>query len=141
MSHPMGPRAVGESPTAGSTQLRKSISHWENEGGAAPGDAKALSDGKGQSDVLLTNAELVQLQVRVIALENLVTALLAAAPSSIGTWVDERARSILPRAGYTPHHLTIRASAHILHLAQRSALLRDEAVARHCPLRSKEDLP
>ena len=109
------------------SNLRPKGARLESHGGAAPDASDASSTVHGQTSVLLTNAELAQLQVRVIALENLVTALLAAAPSSTGALVGELAGCILPRAGCTPHHLTIHASAHMIHLAQRSELFRSEA--------------
>src|SRR6185437_6599921 len=54
------------------------------EGGAGPcGPQKAQISAEAQSEVPdLTNAELVQLRVRVIALENLVISLLAEPPDS-----------------------------------------------------------
>jgi hypothetical protein len=57
------------------------LARWENEGGATVDDARSRSgSGAWKLDVpYLTNAELVQLQVRLIALENLLIALLAEA--------------------------------------------------------------
>ena len=63
-------------------QMRlRALSRWDNEGGAIPrGIEGALILGDAQSEVpQLTNAELVQLRIRVIALENVVIALLATA--------------------------------------------------------------
>ena len=57
----------------------------------ASGDSPALS-----------NAELVQLRVRVIALENMVIALLANAPPEQQALAREMASYISPRPGYTP---------------------------------------
>lgn len=104
-------------------ELKKSLARWENEGG---GDGQQPFHGAtsaGRTDVALTNAELVQLQIRVIALEGLVTALLAGAPEEVSTLARELAVSIFPRAGCTPHHLTIHASSQMVHLAQRAELL------------------
>jgi len=86
--------------------------------GSAPGEfAGAVPE--------LTNAELVQLQVRVIALENLVIALLSqASPQQLGL-VREMATYISPRAGFTPHRLTIHAAAQIVHLAERAGRFAD----------------
>ena len=51
-------------------QRQKALSRWDNEGGARPVEAPA--------DVPeLTNAELVHLRIRVIALENLIITLLS----------------------------------------------------------------
>lgn len=79
----------------------------------APGVSAA---GHAAADLPLTNAELVQLQVRVIALENLVMALLAEAGLATLARALERAACIQPRAGATPHHLTLAAAAQMRHL-------------------------
>jgi hypothetical protein len=68
----------------------------------------------------LTNAELVQLRVRVIALENLLIALLADASDRQLILAREMAAYISPRPGYTQHPLTIHAAAHMVDLAQRA---------------------
>ncbi|MDB5898516.1 MAG: hypothetical protein JWP22_2213 [Ramlibacter sp.] len=123
--------APGGSPEGDRTEraslLRRSISRWENEGGADGKPApESLHSGHGQTDVLLTNAELVQLQIRVIALENLVTALLAGATDRTSDLARELAGYISPRAGFTPHHLTVHAAAQMVHLVERSSLFRGE---------------
>ncbi len=74
----------------------------------------------------LTDAELVQLQVRVIALENLVTALLVGAPEGIAELAQAMAVAISPRPGATPHRLTIHAASQMVHLVQRSHQFRDK---------------
>lgn len=113
------------SPLARAKQLRQALARWENEGGTdGPPVPHGLLPDTGQSKVDLTNAELVQMQIRVIALESLVTALLAAAPADVTALVDELAASIAPRAGCTPHHLTVHAVSHMLHLSHRAKLLR-----------------
>ena len=59
-------------------ERQKALSRWDNEGGAGPQGSQKNSTFVDQSEVLpLTNAELVQLRVRVIALENLMIMLLA----------------------------------------------------------------
>ena len=59
-------------------QRYRALSRWENEGGAgAHGREEACGAGNASDMPPLTNTELVQLRVRVIALENLVIALLA----------------------------------------------------------------
>lgn len=78
-----------------------------------------------QTELDLTNAELVQLQVRVIALENLVIALLACAVDETPNLARAMAAYMSPRPGFTPHHLTLQAAAQINHLVNRSDLLRD----------------
>ena len=68
----------------------------------------------------LTNAELVQLQVRVIALENLVITLLAQASERQLAFAREMATYIAPRRGFTPHRLTLHAAAAMLSLVDRA---------------------
>ena len=72
----------------------------------------------------LNNAELVQLQVRVIALENLLIALLANASDQQLALARDMATYISPRPGFTPHPLTIRAAAEMVHLVERAGHFR-----------------
>ncbi len=99
--------------------LQKALSRWNNEGGAEPGHP-GLASSKGLSDAPpLTNAELVQLQIRVIALENLVISLISGASDQQLDIARAMATYIAPRPGYTPHPLTIHAAARIVHLVER----------------------
>lgn len=108
--------------------LRRAVGRWENEGGAETSGAEAIVGAAATVTILdgprvdLTNAELVQLQLRVIALENLVTALLAMAPDDAAGLVRALAAEITPRSESTPHHLTIRAAAQMIHLLERGEL-------------------
>ena len=68
----------------------------------------------------LANAELVQLQIRVIALENLVVALLAQGSVAQLQLARDMAVYIAPRAGYTPHPLTVHAAAQMVHFVERA---------------------
>ncbi len=77
----------------------------------------------------LTQAELVQLHIRVIALENLVIALLAQAPECQLTLAREMATFIAPRPGFTPHTLTIGAANEMLSLVNRAAPFRAAILA------------
>lgn len=103
------------------SQLReRALSRWDNEGGAGldgPQEVRIPSDAVPQ----LGNAELVQLQVRVIALENLVIALLSQASPRQLDLVREMAGYISPRPGFTPHPLTIHAATQMVHLVERAA--------------------
>ncbi len=95
-------------------QLRQgALSRWDNEGGATlDGRQEGPKSGAAQSEVpALTNAEFVQLRIRIIALENLVISLLAQSPDRQLDLVREMAAYISPRPGFTPHHLTVRAAA------------------------------
>ncbi|WP_426000767.1 hypothetical protein [Caulobacter sp. DWR1-3-2b1] len=58
----------------------KALSRWDNEGGASrqgPQKGSPAAEAGPDREPQLTNTELVQLRVRVIALENLMIALLA----------------------------------------------------------------
>ena len=103
-------------------QRRAALSRWDNEGGAGPcGQQSAFrSDSEGWDTPDLSNADLVQLRIRVIALENVMIALLAQAPEAGIQTVRDMAASILPRAGHTQHPLTIHAATQMLHLVERA---------------------
>jgi hypothetical protein len=72
----------------------------------------------------LTNAELVALRVRVIALENLMIALLATGSDQQLELAREMAGYISPRPGFTHHPLTMHAAAHMIDLVERSSRFR-----------------
>jgi hypothetical protein len=105
-------------------QMRlRALSSWDNEGGAIPrGIEEALIFGDAPPPEVpqLTNAELVQLRIRVIALENVVIALLATAPERQLDLVREMATYISPRPGFTQHPLTVHAAAEMIHLVERA---------------------
>ena len=105
-------------------QRQRALQRWDNEGGAGPRqrppDVEAVLAGAPP----LGNAELVQLQMRVIALENVVIALLAQASAAQLELVRDMAAYISPRAGFTPHPLTIGAAGEMLSLVDRSSHFR-----------------
>ena len=111
------------------SQLRRAaLARWENEGGAGPqreDDSGAISADAAGDAPPLTNAELVQLQVRVIALEAVITALLAEATEPQIERACERALYIVPRPGHTPHRLTINAAARVVGMIQDAAHFRE----------------
>ena len=72
----------------------------------------------------LTNAEIVQLRIRVIALENLVIALLADASERQLDLAREMAAYISPRPGFTHHPLTVHAAAQMIDLVERASHFR-----------------
>lgn len=112
-----GPRSVDDE------RLRhRALSRWEEEGGALAPDQ---AGGAAEAFSALTNAELVQLRIRVIALENLVIALMADATERQLERVREMASFILPRAGATPHPLTIQAGNQMTNLVDRARHFRD----------------
>ena len=70
------------------------------------------------------SAELVQLHVRVIALENLVVALLALASDEQLALAHDMAAHISPRPGHTPHPLTVHAATEMISLVKRAGPFR-----------------
>jgi hypothetical protein len=119
-------------------QLRqKALSRWDNEGGAS---RQGSQDGSisGKPDLAdvpqLTNAELVQLRVRVIALENLVIALLAEARDRQIALAREMAAYVSPRPGFTHHPLTIHAAAHMIDLVERAGQFRSASGDERSPI-------
>jgi hypothetical protein len=118
-------------PTERSRLRTMALSRWENEGGAVieMQGPETMRDNPSSDSIGWTDAELVQLRIRVIALENLVIALLAQAPQRQLALVREMADYISPRPGYTPHPLTLRAAAEMLSLADRSGHFRSPPTA------------
>lgn len=72
----------------------------------------------------LTDTELVQLRIRVIAGENLVAPLLAQASGQLLDLPREVAAYISPRAGSNPHPLTIHAANQMIGLVERAGRFR-----------------
>lgn len=109
-----------------SQQRQKALSRWENEGGAQlPRPQPAGIAGENQSEIPeLTNAELVHLRIRVIALENLVIALLADTSERRLELAREMAAFITPRPGFTQHPLTIHAAEQMIQLVERAGHFR-----------------
>lgn len=109
-----------------SQQRQMALSRWDNEGGAGPsGPQQGQTSLAALSDVpALTNVELVQLRVRMIALENLVIALLSEAPDRQLELAREMAAFISPRPGSTHHPLTIHAATQMIDLVERACHFR-----------------
>ena len=109
-----------------SQQYEMALSRWDNDGGAGPGrKQKSLISGEVQSEIpQLTNAELVQLRIRVIALENLVITLLAETSERQLGLAREMATYISPRPGFTHHPLTIHAADQMIDLIERAGHFR-----------------
>lgn len=105
----------------GASEFRLSaLSRWDNEGGAIETAARDA-----HADVPdMTNAELVLLRVRVIALENLLIAVLAEGSDRQRQTAREMADVISPRSGTTQHTLTIRAAQHMTDLVDRAVHVR-----------------
>ena len=98
----------------------QALARWDNEGGAGPEPLRQSAP----PVPVLSNVELVQLRVRVIALENLVIALLADGSERQLARISEMAAIIAPRPGRTPHPLTIDAASHMLGLVHRAGHFR-----------------
>lgn len=98
------------------TQNPPTLSTWDDENVA---DHEAFT-----APPALTNAELVHLRVRVIALENLVIALLAEGSERQRQVAREMAEFISPRPGFTQHPLTIHAADRMSHSVERAERIR-----------------
>ena len=108
-------------------QRQRALSRWDNEGGAGPDGPATVSapDNERIPIPQLTNAELVTLRIRVIALENLMISLLAIASDDQLRLAREMAGYISPRPGFTQHPLTIHAAGHMVDLVERASHFRD----------------
>lgn len=104
---------------------QRALARWENEGGKTLTVDLPRAEGAEQTQIPeMTNAEIVALRVRVIALENVLLSLLATAPNNQLTLIREMADYISPRPGFTPHPLTIHAAEHMVDLVDRSTRFR-----------------
>lgn len=72
-------------------------------------------------------AELAQLRIRMIALENLVIALLAEQSDGQRDLARDMASYISPRPGFTRHRATLHAAAQMVHLVERATRFRHSA--------------
>lgn len=101
---------------------QRALSRWDNEGGAV---AVVHQEAPASSVDLavvpnMTNSELAQLRVRVIALENLLITFLAEATDGQLNRIRDMATYILPRPGATDHPLTVKAAAQMINLIERA---------------------
>jgi hypothetical protein len=85
---------------------------------------RSPSKRSGLSVSLSTQTEMAQLRVRVVALENLVIALLAQAPERQLLLAREMAVHISPRPGFTRHRLTLHAADEMRSLVDRARRFR-----------------
>lgn len=106
-----------------SIQARAAPSGSENEkdAGSERGAGAPVA-----SDAPLEQAELKQLRIRVVALENVLVALLAQASERQLELVRAMAGHISPRPGFTPHRLTLFAAEEIRSLLRRAELFRSD---------------
>jgi hypothetical protein len=107
-------------------QHQKALARSRGRDGAVDDiEPRELAPGEGESNALpLADAELVQLQIRVIALENVMIAILARGSDRQLELAREMADYISPRPGFTPHRLTIGAAEEMNSLVERAARFR-----------------
>lgn len=120
---------MSEKKPDSSTSLRQwqmALSRWDNEGGAGPAGPQGGSvSAEAPFEIPpLTNTEIVQLRIRMIALENLLIAILAEASERQLSLAREMAAYISPRSGFTHHPLTIHAAAQMIDLVERAGHFR-----------------
>jgi hypothetical protein len=123
MSHPI------PDPINDANLRQRALSRWDNDGGAGPDgpDVASAIAGDTMPVSAMVNIELMALHVRMIALENMVIALLAATSDQQLDLAREMAAYISPRPGCIQHPLTVRAAAHMIDLAERSSRFRNGA--------------
>lgn len=121
-------RAAKPSTTEAEQQRLRMIalSRSENEDGASLDvpQASSASGGASFDDPAWARTEAEQLRIRVIALKNLVIALLAQALESHRALAREMTAYISPRPGCTPHPLAMRAADEMLSLVNRAGQFR-----------------
>ncbi len=115
-------------PEDAAQQRQRALARWDNEGGAGAGGTQVNpgSPDPAISAPAMTDSELMALHSRIIALENLVTSLLATATGHQLELARDMAAFITPRGGFTRHPLTVHAAAHMINLVERAALFSDD---------------
>lgn len=119
--------AVQQTRRKASNQRELALARWESEGGAGPSRGQADAAPRNGSSLrpLRASADLVQLRIRVIALENLVIALLAEGPAQQLRLARSMAIHVSPRPGFTHHPMTLNAATQMRHLIKRAAFFRE----------------
>jgi hypothetical protein len=110
-------------PDPSSEPMReKAVARWDDEGGAEPDGPQRLAPDRLSSPPSSspTPAEWAEMRTRVIALENLVIALLATASEAQRRLAREMADYITPRPGFTNHKLTRHAAHRMSDLISRA---------------------
>lgn len=113
-----------------SHQPEVALARWDSEGGA--GASRKKKDAI-PSDVLSespreASADLIQLRIRVIALENLLITLLAGGSERQFALARSMITHVSPRPGFTYHRMTLHAAAQMRHLIKRAGFFRDATV-------------
>lgn len=110
-----------EDPIQEASDFRhRALSRWDNEGGALA----LMREGRAADVHEMTNVELVHLRIRIIALENLMIAVLAEGSDRQLEVAREMAAYISPRPGFVQHPLTIDAATHMVDFVERAIVLR-----------------
>ena len=104
---------------------RRVIGRWENEGGSVRAWNRDMTRDMTDEDSItvageIGDAEAANTRVRLIAIENIIVALLANAPDDRLELIREMADFISPRPGMTPHRLTIEAARNMLAIVERA---------------------
>ena len=111
---------------------QRALARWDNEGGAGPEGPQKNDRSSEAIDEPLTLllAELEQLHGRVIALENLIIALLASSSEEPRALARGLAAKISPRPGSTQHTLTTHAARQMLNMVERAeqAMMNEPAI-------------
>jgi hypothetical protein len=110
-----------EADLAASSRYHQALERWANEGGNVDHANHQERDDRRRDIPPLADAELIQLRIRVIALENLIVALLTEASARQLDIARDMASYIAPRPGFTPHKLTMQAKTHMVGLIERAA--------------------
>ena len=116
-------------PETAALQRNRSLARWETEGGAVVAGGGQTGPGSSDQPITapaMTDSELTALHSRIIALESLVTSLLATGTEHQLELARDMADFITPRAGFTRHPLTIHAAAHMINLVERAELFRND---------------
>ena len=114
------PRAQPRSPDPLPSR-EPALSRWDNEGGAlceGPQKRTRSSAPRRRETLRLSNAELAQLRVRLIALEDLLAVLFAEGPTRQVALA--MAACISPKPGLSDHPLTLHAASRMIDRVERS---------------------
>ena len=104
---------------SGADKQPEALTRWDDEGGAEPEGAQLTAPDRPCAPPP-TSQEWAEMRTRVIALENLVIALLATASDAQRALARKMAVYITPRPGFTNHRLTIHAAHRMTDLIGRA---------------------
>jgi hypothetical protein len=100
----------------------ETLAQWDDEGGAEPDGPQHLAPEKDAPAASSSPslAEWAEMKTRVIALENLVIALLSTGSEAQRAVARRMGEFIAPRPGATPHRLTVHAAHRMSDLIDRA---------------------